>query len=202
MCIFTNSSAGLCPVQILWKVDTKMRWKCNGFCFSEKSTCVRGSGEEAGESWRNHQRTMPVWPPREVREDWVEVSQSAMQGKEALARLMGGQTKSLAEGSVSFRIRPARASHRLQRSSLWEAWCWPRCGDGFQSAEAEVSGQWSSPWPGVCEAHSPGCHVTLQFSDNGVRKVEMGCSGRYVWDSRQGFLLLFFFQRCTKYLYL
>lgn len=102
--------------------------------------------------------------PSEGRDGWVEASQSARQGKEALARLMGGlQTKSPPEGSVSFRIRPARPSHWFHRSSLWEVWCWPSCGDGFQSAEAGVSGQRSSLGLGVCEAHSPGCHMSLQF---------------------------------------
>lgn len=89
------------------------------------------------------------------RDGWVEASQSAMQGKEGLARVL--------EGSVPSRNRPATLSHWLHRTSLWEAWCGHSCGDGFQSVEVGAFGQLSSTKLKVCEAHSPGCHMHPTF---------------------------------------
>lgn len=81
-----------------------------------------------------------------------------------LSKAEGWSSNQVATGGLCMvQNQAGQAHHWSHRSSLGEVWGSPRCGDGFRSAEARVSGQGNSPRLGVCEAHFPGYHRSLQF---------------------------------------
>lgn len=111
MCIFTNKLFS-CTVQLGSSGKQPPRWGENAimFVFPEKSTCVRGDGEE-GRKAGGTVRECCQSDPREGRDGWVGASQRDMQGEGCLARLLGGpQAKGATTGGLcTFRERASQA---------------------------------------------------------------------------------------------